>query len=88
MNDRVEWRERVKDIRVGGTTRCWWYPDAPLVTTEKMVAVALGVQEFYDGQKKKKKDQVNSYFKILISILFLSLFIVTFRLFYILFSDR
>ena len=23
MNDRVEWRERVRDIRAGGTTRCW-----------------------------------------------------------------
>ena len=24
MNDRVKWRERVKDIRASGTTR-WWY---------------------------------------------------------------
>ena len=25
MNDRKEWRERVKDIRGGGTTWWWWY---------------------------------------------------------------
>ena len=25
MNDREEWRERVRDIRVGGTTRWWWW---------------------------------------------------------------
>ena len=25
MNDRVEWRERVRDIRTGGTTRWWLY---------------------------------------------------------------
>ena len=25
MNDREEWRERVKDIRVGGTTWWWWW---------------------------------------------------------------
>ena len=24
MNDRVEWRERVRDICAGGTTRWWW----------------------------------------------------------------
>ena len=24
MNDREEWRERVRDIRAGGTTRWWW----------------------------------------------------------------
>ena len=28
MNDREKWRERVRDIRAGGTTWwwCWWYP--------------------------------------------------------------
>ena len=25
MNDREKWRERVKDIRAGGTTWWWWY---------------------------------------------------------------
>ena len=25
MNDREEWWERVRDIRVGGTTRWWWW---------------------------------------------------------------
>ena len=25
MNDRDEWRESVRDIRAGGTTRWWWY---------------------------------------------------------------
>ena len=25
MNDRDEWRERVRDIRVGGTTWGWWW---------------------------------------------------------------
>ena len=25
MNSREEWRERVRDIRAGGTTRWWWY---------------------------------------------------------------
>ena len=25
MNDREKWRERVRDIRAGGTTRWWWY---------------------------------------------------------------
>ena len=25
MNDREEWRERVRDIRAGGTTRWWWW---------------------------------------------------------------
>ena len=25
MNDREEWRERVRDIRAGGTTTWWWY---------------------------------------------------------------
>ena len=26
MNDRGKWRERVRDIRAGGTTWWWWYP--------------------------------------------------------------
>ena len=26
MNDRVEWRERIRDIRAGDTTRWWWWP--------------------------------------------------------------
>ena len=26
MNDREKWRERVRDIRAGGTTWWWWYP--------------------------------------------------------------
>ena len=25
MNDRERWRERVRDIRAGGTTRWWWF---------------------------------------------------------------
>ena len=25
MNDREEWRERVRDIRASGTTRWWWW---------------------------------------------------------------
>ena len=25
MNERMEWRERVRDIRAGGTTRWWWF---------------------------------------------------------------
>ena len=25
MNDRKEWRERVKDIRAGGSRWCWWW---------------------------------------------------------------
>ena len=25
MNDREKWRERVRDIRAGGTTRWWWW---------------------------------------------------------------
>ena len=25
MNDRVEWRERIRDVRAGGRTRWWWY---------------------------------------------------------------
>ena len=25
MNNREEWRERVRDIRAGGTTRWWWW---------------------------------------------------------------
>ena len=25
MNDKVEWWERVRDIRAGGTTRWWWW---------------------------------------------------------------
>ena len=25
MNDRENWRERVRDIRACGTTRCWWW---------------------------------------------------------------
>ena len=25
MNDKEEWRARVRDIRTGGTTRWWWY---------------------------------------------------------------
>ena len=25
MNDWEDWRERVRDIRVGGTTRWWWW---------------------------------------------------------------
>ena len=25
INDREEWRERVRDIRTGGTTRWWWW---------------------------------------------------------------
>ena len=25
MNDREEWRERVRDIRADGTTRWWWW---------------------------------------------------------------
>ena len=25
MNDRLKWRERVRDIRAGGTTWWWWY---------------------------------------------------------------
>ena len=29
MNDREEWRERVRDICAGGTTRWWWW--SPLI---------------------------------------------------------
>ena len=25
MDDREKWRERVRDIRAGGTTWCWWF---------------------------------------------------------------
>ena len=25
MNDREKWRERIRDIRAGGTTRGWWW---------------------------------------------------------------
>ena len=31
MNDREEWRERVRDIRAGGTTWWWWWSCLPLV---------------------------------------------------------
>ena len=31
MNDREEWRERVRDIRAGCTTRWWWWFDKEMV---------------------------------------------------------
>ena len=35
MNNREEWRERVRDIRAGGTTRWWWYKERERVWERK-----------------------------------------------------
>ena len=34
MNDREKWRERVRDIRAGGTTWWWWWWNINIVVSE------------------------------------------------------
>ena len=34
MNDREKWRERVRDIRAGGTTWWWWHLNSPVISLQ------------------------------------------------------
>ena len=48
MNNREEWRERVKYIRAGGTTR-WWWRIYGFHWTNFIPSIQLSLDDFYSG---------------------------------------
>ena len=48
MNDREKWRERVRDIRAGGTT-WWWYKNCIKLSNNRKLFVLKHLYEFTDG---------------------------------------
>ena len=58
MNDREKWRERVRDIRAGGTTWWWWLSKVEKQSLKGIMAIIYILQhkqlrnkEFYSGTK-------------------------------------
>ena len=55
MNDREKWRERVRDIRAGGTTRLWW------LSRDKIFVHLILIQKCsYLFKAVEKKTWINS----------------------------
>ena len=47
MNDREKWRERVRDIRAGGTTWWWWFSSRDLMVPENLMSFSSTYSGFF-----------------------------------------
>ena len=49
MNDREKWRERVRDIRAGGTTWWWWLEHCEMPTVSSRIWTLVAISISYEG---------------------------------------
>ena len=47
INDKEEWRERVRDIRAGGTTWWWWLEEIQLFPDVVSLSLEISMQLFF-----------------------------------------